>query len=249
MSHVDNIDGFGKQFHGSFPVTEMFYSLQGEGRYAGYPALFIRLAACNLGCSWCDTRYTWAAGAVEQAELLSSQQVVRQAGILRKKNATKSNDVHIVLTGGEPMLHQDRLPDLIGRLRKDGFGFIEIETNGTIAPNDMMTELISWWNCSPKLSNNGRDSSRNRNCDALQEIAETGKADFKFVVANASDVEEIKSDYLPHLPADRVWLMPEGYTRSRQIELTPLVIDMAIKNGFRFAVRLHILAWNNERGR
>ena len=157
--------------------------------------------------------------------------------------------MHVVLTGGEPMLQQRLLPDLISRLRDLGFGFFEIETNGTILPSAEMLKGIDWWNCSPKLSNNGGTPEENFVAGALSAIAETEKADFKFVVKTKTDIEEILHRFMEHLPAERVMLMPEGATREELIRNTPWVIEQCLSNGFRFSPRLHILAWDNERKR
>jgi len=78
----------------AFPIVEHFYTLQGEGYYSGAAAYFIRLAGCDVGCTWCDTKESWDASkhpiyAVEQ--LVS---IVQQAGADR-----------VVITGGEPLMH------------------------------------------------------------------------------------------------------------------------------------------------
>ena len=105
----------------SLPVSEMFHSLQGEGRFAGTPAVFIRTKFCNLGCSWCDTRFTWDKEKLEPGETLSGTDIAARAkGLVPASSGIE--ETHVVLTGGEPMLHQEKLPELIGRLEKEGFG-------------------------------------------------------------------------------------------------------------------------------
>ncbi len=229
------------------PVSEMFYSIQGEGRYAGTPALFIRFKYCNLGCIWCDTRFTWDKRKIEPGEWLSIDAITTRAASLVFES--ERGQTHIVLTGGEPMLHQEQIPSLIRALREIGFSFAEIETNGMYAPTEAMRSAIDWWNCSPKLTNNGMPRETNMVPTAILAIRDTDKADFKFVVQAENDIDEIVGDYLLLIPRKRVILMPEGVTRERQLALTPWVMDVCQKHGFRFSPRLHILAYGNERGK
>jgi len=238
-----------KDLNGLLPLNEAFVSVQGEGRFAGHPALFLRFNYCNLGCSWCDTRFTWDIDKFENGDLLSPQQITKLAVDFIKTQSKNASDMHVVLTGGEPMLHQDRLPELISNLRQAGFNFFEIETNGIILPNVPMLKSVDWWNCSPKLSNNDMPVKQNISVETLRILADTGKADFKFVVSSVQDIDEIIALYLPHIPRHLVMLMPEGFTRAKQIRQIPWVRAAAIRHGFRFSPRLHILKWGNERKR
>ncbi|HEX2896946.1 MAG TPA: 7-carboxy-7-deazaguanine synthase QueE [candidate division Zixibacteria bacterium] len=238
-----------RDFNGLLPLNEAFVSIQGEGRFAGTPALFLRFNFCNLGCTWCDTRFTWDKDKIEKGEMLSPGQIAEKSVQLINEASLELEKVHVVLTGGEPMLHQDRLPELIELMRNSGFSFFEIETNGLIVPNQKMLESIDWWNCSPKLSNNGLPLSKNLNTSAIRIIAFSEKADFKFVVACPEDVDEIITHYMPLVHSYSIMLMPEGFTRAKQLRSTPWVRQAAEQNGFRFSPRLHILKWDNERKR
>lgn len=233
----------------TLPLNERFVSVQGEGRFAGYPAVFVRFNYCNLGCSWCDSRYTWDGAAIEPGTNVTPEELAADLEWTVCQQGLEPSNMHVVLTGGEPMLHQRLLPDLIARLRDLGFGFFEIETNGTILPSTEMLKAIDWWNCSPKLSNNGGTPEENFAAGALSAIAVTEKADFKFVVKTKADIEEIRQKFIGYIPAERVMLMPEGATRLKLINNTPWVIEQCLSNGFRFSPRLHILAWDNERKR
>ncbi len=249
MRHEPQIEPWPEDFRGKLPLIEMFYSIQGEGRFAGCPAVFIRLRYCNLGCAWCDTRFTWEKGNIEEGDLVTAEEIAAQAADLVKSTAADSSNIHAVITGGEPMLHQDRLPKLIEQLRARGFEFIELETNGMFVPSETMIAAVSWWNCSPKLSNNGLDASVNVVPAALKSIAATGQADFKFVVRSQEEIAEIESDYLPYISKDQVMLMPEGWSRDKQLRALPWIIEECARRGGRFRPRLAILAWNNERAR
>lgn len=249
MEYSPKLTPWPKEFGDRIPVTEIFCSIQGEGRHAGCPAVFIRLAYCNLGCSWCDTRYTWDSDKIEQSNLLTAEEIATRVRQAVAETENPHGLMHIVITGGEPMLHQDRMPSMIKALRQGGFEFIEIETNGTIVPSVEMLDAISWWNCSPKLANNERPMECNLVPETLATIAATGRADFKFVVRDRNDVDEIERVYLPYIPSESIMLMPEGVTRARQLELMPMVMAECGRTGFRFSPRMHILAWGNERGR
>jgi 7-carboxy-7-deazaguanine synthase len=236
-----------KDFHNLLPLNEMFVSIQGEGRFAGHPALFIRLNYCNLGCSWCDTRFTWDSEKIEEGSLVSVQQLIKQSNALLCESNYEPGDVHVVITGGEPMLHQDRLPDLIIEMRKSGFKFFELETNGMFLPSDEMIKAIDWWNCSPKLTNNGLPMSVNLVESTIKVFVQTERVDFKFVISSKDDILEINKYYRPLIPRESIFLMPEGFTKNKQERNMSWVEELAKVNSFRFSPRLHILKWGNQR--
>ena len=98
----------------SWKVNEIFYSIQGEGRHTGMPAVFLRLAGCTMGCSFCDTKYAFQTG-----EEMNSLQVLVSLAEYPCKT--------VVITGGEPA-EQD-LPSLIAALKSAGY-CVHLETNG-----------------------------------------------------------------------------------------------------------------------
>lgn len=114
-----------------YQLTEIFYSLQGEGFWTGSPAIFIRFAGCNLKCPWCDTDHR------KKLDLNADQILV----ILRKWKCGM-----VVLTGGEPLLQIDSI--LLAKLKAAGFR-IHVESNGSI-PADFGTP-IDWLTISPKF--------------------------------------------------------------------------------------------------
>lgn len=126
----------------SYPVVEIFTSIQGEGFHMGKGATFIRLAGCNLRCCWCDTQYSFD---TSKARWMSSQEII------------KTNHMphpHVVITGGEPTLYN--LEPLVSELHKAG-KYVAIETNGT---NPIPREWgIDWITVSPKP-----DSEYTLNC-------------------------------------------------------------------------------------
>jgi 7-carboxy-7-deazaguanine synthase len=99
-------------------LVEIFKSIQGEGRNQGKPTVFIRLAGCNLHCSWCDTP-----GSHDVGQEIDNDEIVRRVD--------ESGCKEICITGGEPLLQVSELRVLLSRLSRLGYS-IEIETNGTI---------------------------------------------------------------------------------------------------------------------
>ena len=247
-AYQPNLANWPKEYNGKLPVTDVFFSTQGEGRWAGWPAVFVRLAYCNLGCVWCDTRYTWDYDKIDSGTLLTPSEIAAKVQAVVPAGIDPSN-IHLVLTGGEPMLHQDRLPKLIDELAAGGFAFVEIETNGTIVPSSDICSRISWWNCSPKLANNGLSQKENLRPDAIAAIAATERADFKFVIRSPQDIDELLSVYGPLISRHTIMLMPEGASVSAQLAAMPFVLEACRTHGFRFSPRYHILTWGNERGR
>ena len=119
-------------FVGMLKISEIFYSLQGEGHNAGMPAIFVRLSGCNKRCGWCDTNYHVKGRSCSKS------------AVLAEIRALKTGCQTVILTGGEPCM-QDILV-LVQELRKMGY-YIAIETNGSIKID---TTYIDWITVSPK---------------------------------------------------------------------------------------------------
>jgi len=124
-----------------YPVNEIFYSIQGEGFHTGKPAVFIRLAGCNLDCPWCDTNH------ITKSKMTPIEIVKRVEELSGRMSST-----FIIFTGGEPTIHA--LLSLCVLLRKRIENtYIAIETNGT---NPVQIEalketgLLDWVTVSPK---------------------------------------------------------------------------------------------------
>lgn len=114
-------------------VNEIFYSLQGEGRYTGTPAVFVRFSGCNLRCDFCDTDHQKGTDMTE-AEIIDD--------VLRYPAE------HIVITGGEPALQITA--SLLAALKRAG-KTIHMETNGTCRLDAAVERLVDWITVSPKF--------------------------------------------------------------------------------------------------
>lgn len=234
---------------------EIFYTLQGEGRSLGKPSTFMRLSGCNLQCIWCDTPYTWNFEGTdyyhEGEKKYSREEESIKLDIGDAVNRiTQEMCQRVVITGGEPLVQQNALLELITEIKViDNDYRFEIETNGTIVPTTELYDLVEQFNVSVKLSNSGMPESKRLKENALLFFSRSKKADFKFVVADESDLEEVialKEQY--EIPSNRIYLMPEGINPEEQSETEPMVAELCKEYGFNFTPRLHIQLWGSKRG-
>ena len=112
-----------------YRINEIFYSLQGEGKYTGRAAVFVRFSGCNLRCPFCDTDFS-------QYTEMTAQDIIRRVSQWKDCG-------FVVLTGGEPTLQVDEV--LVTMLKQEGF-YVAIETNGT----GRVPENVDWVTLSPK---------------------------------------------------------------------------------------------------
>jgi organic radical activating enzyme len=227
----------------SFKVSEIFESLQGEGPTAGEPATFLRLATCNLHCAYCDTKYTWDFNNYSYRAEVRSMPLERVADAL-----IRSAHRRLVVTGGEPMLQQAALGDLLAALGGDWT--VEVETNGTLVPSATLTRRVDQWNVSPKLSSSGNREGLRFRPRVLSSYRDTGRAFLKLVVATEADVAEAEALVAALAwPNDRVMLMPEAQSRETLREREPFVARESLARGWRASPRLHVERWNGARAR
>ena len=217
---------------------EPFYSIQGEGYHCGLPAIFIRLAECNLKCHFCDSKFSWSEG----IEITLPNLV---------KKVREFNCSFVVITGGEPLLQEEPLIVLLESLLDTSpFYFFEIETNGTITPTQRLLELIDSWVISPKLKNSGNEPYK---------IGEwffeehRGHKYLKFVVDTPQDLKEIQEYILDNenfgsLDDCNIFLMPQALTAEEHNRKLSMIIDFAKTYNYRVSPRLHILAFGNRKG-
>ncbi len=224
-------------------VNEIFHSIQGEGPNTGKPALFLRMALCNLTCEWCDTKYTWDWRNYDydkEVKEMSMKQVEEQ---LLKHDAR-----HLVLTGGEPILQQKELLPLLSSLKRKGF-YIEVETNGTIIPTAEILNLIDQWNVSPKLENSQNPQALRERPECYRFFVGLSNAYFKYVVQDPRDLDEVRQLVEKYrIPSGKIILMPEAQTKEQLAERSTWLADLCKQLNFTFSTRLHIELWGNKRG-
>lgn len=233
----------GTAAEGDLVVAEVFGpTFQGEGPSLGRRAGFVRLGRCNLDCSWCDTPFTWDWSRFDPAEELRHETV---AAVLAQLDAMAPDIV--VVTGGEPLLQQRRLVPLLEACAARGWP-VEVETNGTIVPDQRAVELVGQWNVSPKLANSGIPLETRIRPDALAALRATGRAVFKFVAAQPADLDEVATLVDAHALAP-VWIMPEATDPATLLERSRALADAVLARGWNLTSRLHVLLWGDERGR
>jgi 7-carboxy-7-deazaguanine synthase len=195
-------------------VVEVFASVQGEGVRQGEPTVFVRLAGCNLRCSFCDTAYAWTAG-----RAMTPAQVEARVAALRKRFPAR----WVCLTGGEPMLQE--IAGLVRSLKKSGLK-VQVETNGTI----FQPISADWVTLSPKPPSYQYDRRYRR---IAREV--------KIVVTKSLSlavVKKLRGEFPVKVP---LTLQPESnapWSRAKAIRL----LERAVREGFadvRLSIQLH----------
>lgn len=240
-------------------VSEIFYSIQGEGQTIGIPAVFLRLGGCNLLCksdTWvCDTIEVWRKGkAISFEDVLGSHNEKMHQyndGTYRDMVNILEDGAHLVITGGEPLMQETQIVEYLNWFREQ-YKFtpiIEVETNGTIVPSKIMLDKVDYWNVSPKLANSGMPYSRCVNEAAINTIQTHGRNKvFKFVVSSEEDVVFGIADFYPFVLPENTMLMPAGDTVASLQTVRIVVVELCKKYGYRYSDRLHISLWDKKTG-
>jgi len=153
-------------------INEIFYSIQGESSWAGEPCIFIRLTACNLRCTYCDTAYAFYDG-----KKMSIQEIL--------KEIQKFNCKTVEVTGGEPLLQEEVYP--LMDILVDNFYAVLLETSGSILINKVNSKVI-------KIIDFKTPSSHMAHHNLWENLNHLNTQDeIKFVVGDRSDYEWSKS--------------------------------------------------------
>ncbi len=227
-------------------ISEIFYSIQGEGTLTGTPSVFVRTSGCNLRCNWCDTPYaSWN----PEGEARTVAQVVAEI----ERHPAR----HVVLTGGEPMIAKE--VRMLAAAIKELGRHLTIETAATVAPEGIACDLAS---LSPKLLNSAPDARLSQTWRKKHESLRWQPAvmrawieqydyQLKFVVAQPGDVDEIEgmlASLKREIPRHRVLLMPEGVTLEKIRGRAGWLGELCKARGYRYAHRLHLELYGNQRG-
>ena len=286
--------------------SEVFYSIQGEGRFVGTPSIFLRVFGCNFECRGfgqerdnlipveempyftdpkadkthpeayksieelpvtpmgCDTSASWAMKYKHLQSTETLEEVFdRIVKLLPNGRFDEKNDIHLVITGGEPLLGWQRCwPTLLEMCIEIGLKNVTFETNGTQMPkpelvdyfNILQERLHVTWSTSPKLSLSGEDRSEALDPDVLNGMNRVTHSHLynKFVVRDITDFKEVdifvEAYKFAGVKLDAVYCMPEGATLEQQSLTEKDVAEACMKTGYKFSPRLHITLFGNEWG-
>ncbi len=217
-----------------FRVVEKFVSINGEGRWSGEVALFIRFAKCNLDCSYCDTR--WANEKDVVYETMSKEEI--------KNYILNSGIERVTLTGGEPLLVEGIIELLKDLALLDNI-FVEIETNGSVDIKPFMFgENISF-----TVDYKGRSSNMERKM-YLKNYENIRKIDtVKFVLGTYDDMEKAKGVVEKFDLINRT----KVYFSSSYEELSPAeIVEFMTENRLnkiKLQLQMHKYIWDpNKKG-
>ncbi|MCK5023933.1 MAG: radical SAM protein [Candidatus Aenigmarchaeota archaeon] len=206
-------------------ITEIFYSIQGEGVQIGVPTTFIRTTGCNLRCNWCDTKYAYEEGKETKIEEILS----------KLKEFPASN---ICLTGGEPLLQEDTIP-LLQRLSEKGYN-VCLETNGSKPIEDL--PCLDSLMVSLDIKCPSSDMQDKMNFANLELLSPNDQ--LKFIIAHKNDYEYAKDIIAKYKPVSSIIMIPLGGKELKELA------DWVLEDGLNVRVlpQLHKLIWGEKRG-
>ena len=276
-------------------VSELFYSVQGEGRYMGVPSIFLRTFGCNFTCqgfgmprgllsterdaidptlhteygalplvsTGCDSYASWDPRFKHLSPLLEIDAIVDRMLELLPNN--EWGDVHLVITGGEPLLGWQReYPKLLGHPKMKDLKEITFETNGTQDLSDGFRQYLLEWqqqdnsrqvtfSVSAKLPCSGHDFGETIKPQIVEQYAIVGYTYLKFVVATEEDIKDaetavtfFKAGITPYLIKEiPIYLMPVGGVESVYSLNAKNVALAALERGWRYSDRLQVPLFKN----
>ncbi|WP_455392957.1 7-carboxy-7-deazaguanine synthase QueE [[Eubacterium] cellulosolvens] len=215
-------------------INEIFYSIQGEGKYMGLPMAFIRVTGCNLRCIWCDTKYAYEEG----EELTVDQIITRITGYPTKR---------VCITGGEP-LAQNGIMELINRLITNGFK-IYLETNGSIFLGELPRSDAIRISIDIKCPSSGE--SQKMNFANLELLSDDDQV--KFIIANQEDFEYAKNLLDKHSISNRCSIIftpcdPNHLSKAQEVITLQKLAEWVLRDGLVVFVlpQLHKLLWPDK---
>jgi 7-carboxy-7-deazaguanine synthase len=293
-------------------VSEIFYSLQGEGRYVGVPSVFLRTFGCNFTCggfgmpfgetsqertlidsskytafsdlplvhTGCDSYASWDPKFKDLSPAKDTETLVTEMLALTPNGSWmqySGNPVHLVITGGEPLLGWQRLyPDLLTHPRMEDLDNITFETNGTQRLDEDFGDFIEKWHMeirgqgtdgydkfvgrfremqfsvSPKLSGSGEKWEEAIKPEIIAQYQNYGFTYLKFVVGSKEELMEVQqavNEYRNEGFMGPVYVMPVGGTSEMYNATRIDIANEALRLGFNYSPRLHVDLWGNGWGK
>jgi 7-carboxy-7-deazaguanine synthase len=206
-------------------INEIFYSIQGEGKWTGLPNIFIRTTGCNLRCTYCDTKYAYKKGTEKTLE-----EIIKE---LEKYKCKK-----ICITGGEPLL-QKEIFSLIDNLIKSNYKIL-IETNGSLDISPTTNKKNLFISLDIKCPSSKMNEKMNfKNIELLKK-----KDQIKFVIKNKKDYDFAKKIIKRYKPKCDIFFQPVWKTDSKKLTKWILEDNLNVKLG----LQIHKIIWDNKRG-
>ena len=208
-------------------INEIFFSIQGETRFAGYPCVFVRTAGCNLECNWCDTEY-----AKEPGKAIEIKEIMQVISVYPVKL--------VMITGGEPLC-QKETPFLLDSLIEKGYNVI-LETNGSFSLMDIPNEVYKAVDV--KCPGSGEERSfLKENLNYIRENDE-----LNFVLLNRQDYDWACSFIKDNNIKKYISI---SFTPAYNILKPPQLAEWLLEDGLsdiRLSLQLHKIIWGNKRG-
>ena len=287
-------------------VSEVFYSLQGEGRFIGVPSVFLRTYGCNFTCSGfgcapgvkspeadevakvveqykdftslplvntgCDSYASWHPAFKHLSPTQTTEELVERMLALTPNNAwvqNNGNDVHLVITGGEPLLGWQRAyTELLEHPRMADLKNITFETNGTQELHkDFRHTLLDWtlnprygrrgrnnltFSVSAKLSASGEKWEEAIRPDIVMSYADIGHTYLKFVVETDEHIRDAiraTDEYRKAGFTGSIYLMPQGGVVEPYDANKLRIANICCEQGWNYSPRLHVDLWGNGWGK
>ena len=287
-------------------VSEVFYSLQGEGRFVGVPSVFLRTYGCNFTCSsfgcrpgekstgaddvaevvhlynrfeelplvetGCDSYASWHPAFKHLSPTQTTEELVERMLALTPNNMwqqNNGNDVHLVITGGEPLLGWQRAySELLSHPRMADLKNITFETNGTQELHADFRHFLLDWTLNPRLGKKGPsaltfsvsaklsasgESWEDAICpDIVMSYADIGHTYLKFVVETDDHIDEAiraTDAYRRAGFTGPVYLMPQGGVVEPYDKNKKRIADICCQQGWNYSPRLHVDLWGNGWGK
>jgi len=222
-------------------VTQVVKTIQGEGLNLGKPCLLIRLEGCNLKCPWCDSKFTNKKNSGKEIDIVK---------LINDYNTVKHSYLnHIMITGGEPLLYQKEVNEIINSVSKN-INF-EIETNGLLLNDDSLLNNNVVYNISPKLD--VRFYYKKQNIKSLKDIIDLyinvlqpkPNYTFKFVYKKEweNDILEFLNNFII---SNEILIMPYFDKKEDFLKSNLDTIEFCIEYGYRYTPRQHIYLFGTD---
>jgi 7-carboxy-7-deazaguanine synthase len=287
-------------------VSEVFYSLQGEGRFIGVPSVFLRTYGCNFTCAGfgcapgvkseeadevaktvelykdftslplvntgCDSYASWHPAFKHLSPTQTTEELVERMLDLTPNNMwmqNNGNDVHLVITGGEPLLGWQRAySELLSHPRMQDLKNLTFETNGTQELHKDFEHFLNNWTLNPrygkrgktaltfsvsaKLSASGEKWEEAIRPDIVMSYADVGHTYLKFVVETDAHIEDAiraTDEYRRAGFTGTIYLMPQGGVVKPYDENKLRIANICVEQGWNYSPRLHVDLWGNGWGK